>query len=459
MMDDELMDIKSGKANDQRTIIKVIGVGGGGGNAVNYMYNQNVANVSFLLCNTDQQHLNVCDVPDTICLGKSITKGLGAGNNPRLAREAAEESEAEVREALSDGTEMVFITAGMGGGTGTGAAPVIARIARSMGILTVGIVTIPFLFEGRTKILQAIEGVEELKKNVDAILVVNNELLNRIYPDLRMTEGFRKADETLTTSTRSISEMITIPGVVNLDFNDVKTTLESGGVSIITRGFASDEEGLQVAMERALSSPLLNTSNFSQATRLLIQVTYKPDHEPTTRMAEELKDMTAKIKTPFGFIWGMSERSDNTMEDDLGFILLASGFDDSVMFSDEYLEERPKITKEEEDSKIGDYYGGDLSQGNIYKEYETVIFTDELMTNNGFISLVNQRPTLTRTKEQLETIKQFIEEGAPYGGKSINRGQPSFASVSTASTISDSGRGNGTTSGTGGSNTIKFGDD
>ncbi|MDD7438572.1 MAG: cell division protein FtsZ [Bacteroidales bacterium] len=411
---DGVLPIKD-KAKNQRTIIKVIGVGGGGGNAVNYMYRQNVENVSYLLCNTDQQHLDACDVPHTICLGEKTTKGLGAGNNPRLAHDAAEESEEKVREALSDGTEMVFITAGMGGGTGTGAAPVIARIAKSMGILTVGIVTIPFLFEGRSKILQAIDGVEELKKNVDAILVVNNELLNKIYPDLKMTEGFRKADETLTTSTRSISEMITIPGIVNLDFNDVKTTLESGGVSIITRGFASEEEGLKKAMQEALDSPLLNTSNFSQATRLLIQVTYKPDHEPTTKMAEELKDMTAKVTTKFDFIWGMSERDDETMENDLGFILLASGFDDSVMIADEYQDEIPRRSKEEEEKTIGNYYGSDLSQANTYKEYETVIFTDELLVNNGFISLVNQRPTLTRSKEQLETIRQFIEGDNGFG--------------------------------------------
>lgn len=249
MMEDQLLNIKE-KTDEQPTIIKVIGVGGGGGNAVNYMYNQHVKHVSYLLCNTDRQHLNKCDVPHTICLGQNTTRGLGAGNNPKLAREAAEESAEEIKEALSDGTEMVFITAGMGGGTGTGAAPAIARIAMDMGILTVGIVTIPFLFEGRSKILQAINGVEEFKKNVDAILVVNNQRLYKIYSDMKITEAFRKADETLTTSTQAISELITIPGVVNLDFNDVKRTLKSGGVSIITRGFASAEEGLEVAIQR-----------------------------------------------------------------------------------------------------------------------------------------------------------------------------------------------------------------
>ena len=450
VMERNILPIKK-EINDQPTIIKVIGVGGGGGNAVNYMYNQNVSHVSFLLCNTDRQHLNVCDVPQTICLGTKTTKGLGAGNNPRLAQEAAEESEAEVREALNDGTEMVFITAGMGGGTGTGAAPVIARIAKDMGILTVGIVTIPFLFEGRTKILQAIDGVEELKKNVDAILVVNNELLNRIYPDLKISEAFRKADETLTTSTRSISELITIPSGVNLDFNDVKRTLQSGGVSIITRGFASGEEGLEKAMERALSSPLLNTSNFNLATRLLVQVIYKPEHEPTTRMSEKLRDMTAKIKGSFDFIWGMSPREDDGMEDDLGFVLLDSGFDDSVMFADEYSDERPKATKEEEDTKISDYYGSELAQGNSYKEYETVVFTEELMTNNGFISLVNQRPTLTRSKEQLDTIKQFIEERPMQSWNSQPTVSVNHSSFSSRDSVETSGNSIG--------RTITFGDD
>lgn len=449
MEDTNVLPIRN-KASKQRTIIKVIGVGGGGGNAVNYMYNKGVENVSYLLCNTDQQHLDACDVPHTICIGSKTTKGLGAGNNPRLAHDAAEESAEEVREALSDGTQMVFITAGMGGGTGTGAAPVIARVAREMGILTVGIVTIPFLFEGRTKILQAIDGVEELKKNVDAILVVNNELLNKIYPDLKMTEAFRKADETLTTSTRSISEMITISGLVNLDFNDVKTTLQSGGVSIITRGFASEEEGLEKAMDEALSSPLLNTSNFSQATRLLIQVTYKPDHEPSTKMAEKLKDMTAKIKTPFDFIWGMSERSDETMENDLGFILLASGFDDSVMFAEEYLEEKPKLSKEEEDNKIGGYYGSDLSHGNLFKDYETIIFTDELLDNNGFINLVNKKPTLSRTKELLETLRQFTDEGIDNADDVDKNFQITFSPISTyRREVKQQGE----------QNTIKFGDD
>ena len=222
----ELLNISSKKKDEIPTIIKVIGVGGGGGNAVNYMYGQDVDHVSYLLCNTDRQHLLECNVPDTIVLGQKTTKGLGAGNRPEVAHAAAEESAEEIREALNDGTEMVFITAGMGGGTGTGAAPVIARIAKDMGKLTVGVVTIPFVFEGRVKILQAIQGVEELAKNVDALLVIKNELLYRVYPDLTITEAFKKADDVVTTSTRAIAEMITIKGAINLDFADVRTTLQ-----------------------------------------------------------------------------------------------------------------------------------------------------------------------------------------------------------------------------------------
>lgn len=426
-MDMNVLPIKD-KTSTQKTIIKVIGVGGGGGNAVNYMYQQGVEHVSYLLCNTDQQHLDSCDVPHTICLGKETTKGLGAGNDPTLARAAALESKDEIVEALKDGTEMVFITAGMGGGTGTGAAPIIAGIAKEMGILTVGIVTIPFLFEGEYKILQAIDGVEELQKNVDAILVVKNELLKKIYPDFKISEAFKKADQTLTTSTRSISELVTIPGLINLDFNDVKSTLKDGGVSIITRGFASNEEGFEVAMERALNSPLLNTSNFDLATKVLIQVTYRPEHEPTTDVVEKLSNMTGQIKTDFNLIWGICERDDDSMEDDLGFTLLASGFDEKALGLDEYEEFKPAGRKpltaqeeEEKKEKIKEYYGEDIKDRRGYKQYKTVIFTDELMNNNYFISLVNNRPTLERSTELLEELEQLAETSTQHGSPIIHQ--------------------------------------
>ena len=218
-MDNDILDFQF--ESHTNAIIKVIGVGGGGGNAVNHMFQEGIHDVSFALCNTDQQALMESPVPMKIQLGESTTGGLGAGNKPEVAQQAAEESVEMIEELLSDGTRMVFITAGMGGGTGTGAAPVVARVAKEMGILTVGIVTIPFMFEGPRKIVQAVKGVEEIAKNVDALLVINNERLRDIYSDLTMLNAFARADDTLATAARSIAEIITVHGHVNLDFADV----------------------------------------------------------------------------------------------------------------------------------------------------------------------------------------------------------------------------------------------
>ena len=211
-----------GIPEEKHSIIKVIGVGGGGGNAVNHMYNEGIHDVTFVVCNTDNQALNDSPVPMKIQLG---SEGLGAGNRPAKAREAAEESIEDIRRMLSDGTRMAFITAGMGGGTGTGAAPVIARVSKEMGILTVGIVTIPFRFEGNKKIDQALDGVEEMSKHVDALLVINNERLRAIYGNLSFRQAFGKADDTLSIAARSIAEIITVHGIINLDFNDVQVYL------------------------------------------------------------------------------------------------------------------------------------------------------------------------------------------------------------------------------------------
>lgn len=222
-----------GTPEKENTIIKAIGVGGGGGNAVNHMYKQGIHDVSFVLCNTDNQALSDSSVPVLLQLGE---EGLGAGNKPAKARKAAEDSIDAIKEMLNDGTKMAFITAGMGGGTGTGAAPVIARVSKEMGILTVGIVTIPFRFEGKRKIDQALDGVEEMAKNVDALLVINNERLRKIYPDLTVLSAFEKADDTLSVAAKSIAEIITNHGLINLDFNDVKTVLKDGGVAIMEYG-------------------------------------------------------------------------------------------------------------------------------------------------------------------------------------------------------------------------------
>ena len=218
----------------EEAIIKVVGVGGGGNNAIGHMYEQGIKHVSFVIINTDRQALNNSPVPDRLLIGRD---GLGAGNDPEVAREAAEESAEDIARLFDDDTKMVFITAGMGGGTGTGAAPVVARIAREKGLLTIGIVTIPFLFEGNKKILKALEGAEEMARNVDAILIVNNDELIGIYPDLNWMNAFGKADDTLSNAARSIAELITSDGYMNLDFKDVNTTLRDGHAAIISTGF------------------------------------------------------------------------------------------------------------------------------------------------------------------------------------------------------------------------------
>ena len=259
---------------DTNTIIKVIGVGGGGGNAVNHMYREGIHDVSFVLCNTDNQALNDSPVPVLLQLG---TEGLGAGNKPAKARQAAEESIDAIKQMLSDGTRMTFITAGMGGGTGTGAAPVIARVSKELGILTVGIVTIPFRFEGKRKIDQALNGVEEMAKHVDALLVINNERLRKIYPELTVLDAFGKADDTLSVAAKSIAEIITNHGLINLDFNDVKTVLKDGGVAIMSTGYGEGEGRVKQAISDALNSPLLNDNDVFNAKKILLSINFSKD--------------------------------------------------------------------------------------------------------------------------------------------------------------------------------------
>ena len=267
MNDDiNLLNIEK-RADRQDCIIKVIGVGGGGGNAVNHMYEEGIQHVSFALCNTDKQALEKSPIPMKLQLGKS---GLGAGSIPEKAYRNAEESIDSIKELLSDGTKMVFITAGMGGGTGTGAAPVVAKTAKEMGILTVGIVTIPFLFESKAKILQALKGVDEISKNVDALLVINNERLRAIYPDFTMINAFKKADDTLTIAAKSIVDIIYREDIMNCDFEDVCTTLSNGGVAIISSGVGDGDNRVAKAIEEALHSPLLNNTDIFKAKKILL---------------------------------------------------------------------------------------------------------------------------------------------------------------------------------------------
>ena len=266
-------------------IIKVIGVGGGGGNAVNYMYRTGIHDVNFVVCNTDSKALADSPVPVRLQLGN---EGLGAGNRPARAKAAAEESIEGIRAMLDDGTKMVFITAGMGGGTGTGAAPVIAHEAKEKGILTVGIVTIPFRFEGNKKIDQALDGVDAIRKEVDALLVINNEKLREIYPELTIRSAFQKADNTLSIAARSIAEIITMHGIINLDFQDVGTVLRDGGVALMSTGYGEGEGRVTKAINEALHSPLLNNNDIFNSKKILICISFSEDETGEDGTSQEL---------------------------------------------------------------------------------------------------------------------------------------------------------------------------
>ncbi len=315
---------ESGKPN---SFIKVIGVGGGGGNAVNHMYGEGIDDVNFAIFNTDYQDLLKSKIPIKLQLGKDTTNGLGAGGNPEKGRAAAEESREDIKEILqADNTKMVFVTAGMGGGTGTGAAPIVAGIAKDLGILTVGIVTIPFEFEMQKKRNNALKGVEEMSKNVDALLVINNEQLVNIYPDLDMGNAFAKADEILNDSAKGIADIITQTGYINVDFADVCAIMKDSGVAIMNTGFANDNSETRVldAIKDALASPLLKDSNIRGAQRILLNIHTSKDNKLTMKETEHLKRFLYSIGHDIEFIWGAIY--DDNLEESLKITLIATGF-------------------------------------------------------------------------------------------------------------------------------------
>ena len=315
---------EAGKPN---SFIKVIGVGGGGGNAVNHMYGEGIDDVSFAIFNTDYQDLLKSKIPVKLQLGKDVTNGLGAGGNPEKGKAAAEESREEIKDILkADNTKMVFVTAGMGGGTGTGAAPIVAGIAKEMGILTVGIVTIPFEFEMPKKRNNALKGVEEMSKNVDALLVINNQQLVNIYPDLDMGNAFAKADEILNDSAKGIADIITQTGYINVDFADVCAIMKDSGVAIMNTGFANDNSETRVldAIKDALASPLLKDSNIRGAQRILLNIHTSKDNKLTMKETEHLKRFLYSIGHDLEFIWGAIY--DDNLEESLRITLIATGF-------------------------------------------------------------------------------------------------------------------------------------
>ena len=305
---------------EAESIIKVMGVGGGGGNAVNHMYKMGIRDVSFLVCNTDRIALGQSSVPSKLQLGP----GLGAGGKPERARELAKENRDRIREALNDGTKMLFITAGMGGGTGTGASPIVAEVAQEMEILTVGIVTIPFAFEGKPKIRKALIGVAELAEHVDALLVINNEKLCKIFPDLDLPNAFDKSDDVVANAAKSIAEIITVPGYINTDFADVYNTLKKGGVAIMNVGQASGEERITRAIRNALESPLVNTNDVRGASRVLLQ--FYCSHEHAIRMNEfgQITAFVEQVGDEVEVQWGASY--DDNLGEDVRVTIIATGY-------------------------------------------------------------------------------------------------------------------------------------
>lgn len=306
------------------SIIKVIGVGGGGGNAVNHMYRQGIKDVSFVVCNTDNQALVKSPVPIKIQLGIDKTAGLGAGGDPIVARQAAEESIERIQAIFEDNTKMVFITAGMGGGTGTGASPVVAQAAHDLGILTVGIVTIPFAFEGNLKIKQALDGIASLSQHVDAILVINNEKLKEIYPDLELSNAFAKADDVLTNAAKGIAEIITVPGYINTDFADVYSIMKDGNVAIMNTGYASGDDRITKAIEDALNSPLLNTNDVKGASKVLLSLYCSTTNQIKMEEVQQIHDFMTRVGDNVQVIWGAT--FDDTLEDNVKITIIATGY-------------------------------------------------------------------------------------------------------------------------------------
>lgn len=310
---------------NESSIIKVIGVGGGGGNAVNYMFKQGIKDVDFVICNTDAQALENSEIPVKIQLGESLTEGRGAGNKPERGAQSAIENLDDVNEVLQNNTKMVFITAGMGGGTGTGAAPVIAKAAKEQGILTVGIVTIPFRFEGRQRLNQAIEGINKLKESVDSLLVINNEKLSEIYGDLKLSTAFAKADDVLATAAKGIAEIITLHGYINVDFEDVKTVMTDSGVAVMGSASAEGEDRAVNAIREALTSPLLNSNDVRGARNILLNIT-SGEEEVTMDEVGEITDYVQEaVGDSASIIWGTGQ--DLSLGKRVSVTIIATGFE------------------------------------------------------------------------------------------------------------------------------------
>ncbi len=351
---------------ERSSIIKVLGIGGGGNNAVNHMFEKGIKDVNFVVCNTDHQALAKSQVPIKVQIGEALTEGRGAGSKPEVGKEAALENLDDVMEALSGNTKMVFITTGMGGGTGTGATPVIAKACKDAGLLTIAVVTIPFKSEGKVRIRQAIEGVTELKDNVDSLLVINNEKLREIYGNQPVSTAFAKADDILTTAVKGIAEIITVTGYINVDFADVETVMKNSGVSIMGMGRAAGENRAIKAIENALSSPLLNSNDVTGANSILLNISSGiGEHEITMDELGDITDFMYDCASEEALIIrGLSR--DESLNDEINVTVIATGFEANSIF---------QPYKRKEPSKVELMPGNDVVPKRVISDKGDDVFT------------------------------------------------------------------------------------
>jgi Cell division GTPase len=406
-------------STDSVKIIKVIGVGGGGVNSVNYMYECGIHGVNFAVCNTDGQSFEDVNVPVKVTLGS----GLGAGGNPEKAKEEFEHSAAEVEKLLNDGTRMVFIAAGMGGGTGSGAAPLLAKMAKSKGILTVGIVTIPFLYEKIPRIIQALDAVEEMSKSVDALIVINNERLKEFYPEFELVEAFKKPNEVLAMAVKSIAEIITKKGIINRDFNDVTSTMKDSGVALVSYGFGKGENRLNDAINDALDSPLLNNNEISTAQRILLYISFRSDSRfMVDELTKYMDDFMSGFDNHIKMIWGFGVDDSLDEDQEVKFTVIATGFGlEAVPEIRDYKDENEVIKRQklldkqkEDEERVIVTYGGRYNpkkvKVNRVQQSNIIILTMDEMDDDGLIDFMENNPPYDRDPKEITKKRKPVKE-------------------------------------------------
>ncbi|MCG7855949.1 cell division protein FtsZ [Flavihumibacter sp.] len=389
---------------EKSSIIKVIGVGGGGSNAVNHMFSQSIDGVNFIICNTDAQAIALSDVPNKIQLGPHLTQGLGAGANPEIGKQATEESLEEIKRILEVNTKMAFITAGMGGGTGTGGAPIIAKICKDLGVLTVGIVTTPFSYEGRKRQLQAEEGIQQLKQNVDTLLVISNDKLRHQYGNLKMKEAFEKADNVLATAAKCITDVISSTGQINVDFADVCTVMRNGGVAILGNAASNGENRAQRAIEEALNSPLLNDNDIRGARWILINInSAEGEHEFTMDEVDIIQNyLLNQAGEDTDVILGLGY--DNSLGDRIGITLIATGFE----YKDPFNKREVKQPEQKKEEKIVMTLVSRTEEPKVYDQPVLPFVTDEKMTPDP-VKIREERTTSVIMPEIKDTLAEDLQ--------------------------------------------------